>query len=607
MEPTVTDQQQRLIVDRTTVTTATTASIDNNAVTITDTANDQRHKWLGRLMRIEKQPNQYQQNNQQIATVCFHDREEKPHRFHVTYEDGTQKWVKINSKQKKVQIRNDALSEYQVKTRYGNCLGNQSERGNERAFEWVRTKNAEGDDYEDEDGFDDDDDDDEEEEEEEDNDNDNEYFDDDHLMTQQQRHGEYQRQFQTRISTMQKRKRKQSSSLQRNNTQMNNNNNNNNNNGGRQRVGGAMAQMFNNNNNMNSGYNNIQQPSYNLQQIQQYQQQIQHLQMQLQMQNANGGINAETTTAMQQKKKKKKYVKKGSFMGGDAAIYGEDLALNMNNLLPSMLPMKHQQHAHGNNNDSQRFSMLQQHQMQQRQQQQQQQVFLQQQQQKQKKKQQKQQQQKEQEQEQDQDQDQNPYNKKYVTSTSRMQKNRAFTTSTMLEPVRPLSAFLFEQHELAKCTVCGKICKSHPGFVAHVKKHADEHPEKVRLMLAASKNYRHNSSSARPGVNALDNGAQIAPREVTNDFGMSAYEPYVSDEEIITVAKGRKKRHGAGKMRIDDDFDTFDNISPVKKKKKKNPLVATTCDKCGRVCASIVGHASHYRVCKGTQEFNSFF
>ena len=241
------------------------------------------------------------------------------------------------------------------------------------------------------------------------------------------------------------------------------------------------------------------------------------------------------------------------------------------------------------------------------------------------------------------------------------------------QPTRPLAATLFEQHEIARCTVCGKVCKSHPGFVAHVKKHAEEHPAKVRAMLAASKKYRskqpHRSAEYLEKMNAANNNNNTintasaktttkttsratraerkqSPHPQVNEFGMSGFEPYVSDEEVPTVTTGRARRQGAG-QKIESDYVYAGNMEKMRRaregrgargmsqepsmpppppppsqlqqqpqqqhtsmppydpnirsdnnKKRKFVNVPRTCEKCGRVCASAVGHASHVRACK---------
>jgi hypothetical protein len=406
--------------------------------------------------------------------------------------------------------------------------------------------------------------------------------------------------------------------------------------------------------------------SYNFQ-FQQYQQQMQHLQMQqqqLQMRYNNVANNNNNSNG---KKKKKKSAKKGSNNNNVMNdLYGGS---GMMSLSPLQLPP--------NASQQQRYSMLQ-HQMQQHVFQQQQQMQRQQQMQIQRQQQQHQQQQHRQHQQQS-AQQRSSYHKNTGgggggTSSPRAKNNNGVlptrgstrmnndTTETLApsQPVRPLAATLFEQHEIARCTVCGKVCKSHPGFVAHVKKHAEEHPAKVRAMLAASKKYRskqpHRSAeyiekrNAANNNNITNNSGNVkaaattttratraqSPHPQVKEFGMSGYEPYISDEEVPTVTTGRARRRGAG-QKIESDYVYAGNMEKMRRARegrgaretsqepsmqqqrqhasmppyvpnnsennKKRPFVNVprTCQKCGRVCASAVGHASHVRACKKTR------
>jgi hypothetical protein len=127
---------------------------------------------------------------------------------------------------------------------------------------------------------------------------------------------------------------------------------------------------------------------------------------------------------------------------------------------------------------------------------------------------------------------------------------------------------------------------------------------------------------------------------------MSGFEPYVSDEEVPTVTTGRARRQGAG-QKIESDYVYAGNMEKMRRaregrgargmsqepsmpppppppsqlqqqpqqqhtsmppydpnirsdnnKKRTFVNVPRTCEKCGRVCASAVGHASHVRACK---------
>jgi len=669
-----------------------------------DASNNKHHLWLGRRMKIERGTgtagNSYKRP--MIACIVFHDPSES-HPFHVTFEDGTNAWVRIQCTSLptlnmngqntanasapvadgEIFIRNE---DYKANTRLGSHgKGNGKESG-EKSFEWLGDKstlgiainnnvgvnkhaaannntntvmNKSGQRY---------------------NNNSQEQQ---YQRRQQQLRLQQQQQQQMRGTNAnsslgrQQQQRKPKRGMQEygnnNNTNSNRRGNGNGHQGGYFNDGGMYGNdnsyigfggmRVNDNWNPNTS-NNAN--SYNFQ-FQQYQQQMQHLQMQqqqLQMRYNNVANNNNNSNG---KKNKKKSAKKGSNNNNVMNdLYGGS---GMMSLSPLQLPP--------NASQQQRYSMLQ-HQMQQHVFQQQQQMQRQQQMQIQRQQQQHQQQQHRQHQQQS-AQQRSSYHKNTGgggggTSSPRAKNNNGVlptrgstrmnndTTETLApsQPARPLAATLFEQHEIARCTVCGKVCKSHPGFVAHVKKHAEEHPAKVRAMLAASKKYRskqphrsaeyiekrnaannnnitNNSGNVKAGATTTTRATRAqSPHPQVNEFGMSGYEPYISDEEVPTVTTGRARRQGAG-QKIESDYVYAGNMEKMRRARegrgargmsqepsmqqqrqhasmppyvpnnsennKKRPFVNVprTCQKCGRVCASAVGHASHVRACKKTR------
>ncbi len=616
------------------------------------------HLWLGRRMKIERGTGAASTSYKRptIACIVFHDPSES-HPFHVTFEDGTNAWVRIECKSLptlnmngqntanasvtaadgEIFIRNE---DYKANTRLGSHgKGNGKESG-EKSFEWLGDKSTLGIATNINGGVN------------KGHNNQQQQYQQQFRLQQHQQQPEEDAEEMRGTNTNSLGRQQQQRKRKRGMQQYGNNNKHRNGNG--QQGGyfndggiygndnayigfGGMRVNDNWNTNNSNNTNN-----YNFQ-LQQYQQQMQHLQMQqhqLQMRYNN------VTNDNSKGKKKKKNAKKGTNTMND--LYGSS---NMMNLPPLQIPP--------NATHQQRYSMLQQ-QMQQHVFQQQQQM---QRQQMQRQRQQHQHQQRQYHQQQNTQQRKSHHKNTGAGGTSSPRaknnnagaqptrgstrlKNDAMETFPPPQPTRPLAATLFEQHEIARCTVCDKVCKSHPGFVAHVKKHAEEYPAKVRAMLAASKKYRskqpHRSAEYLQKMNAANNnnnnitstkaattttaratrsGREQSLHPQENGFGTSGYDTYASGKDVPTVTTGRTRRQGAG-QRIESDYVYVGNmekmrkaregnrvrempreydpngIDTIKKRKKKLVNVPRTCEYCGRVCASAVGHASHVRSCK---------
>ena len=171
-----------------------------------------------------------------------------------------------------------------------------------------------------------------------------------------------------------------------------------------------------------------------------------------------------------------------------------------------------------------------------------------------------------------------------IKDTNAGANQRTVKKSASMRTYTPhVATTLFEQSEIAKCTVCGKVCKSHPGFVAHVKRHAETHPAKVRAMFAASKRYQHKSPYRNVHVE----------KELVNGEEENLGKDVHGYESVIQVSSsGRTRRRGAGQKIENDyvyagDMERMRRARAVRGSTKLNVLPAQqnttsrTCEYCG--------------------------